>query len=177
MSQPVIPPDDWQNITERITAAERELAELVTRCDTMAEEICDRGPDPAATRRVQTLNADLDEWVWGTFVKLARRADPRWCTNWKRHPEAVHLLTLMWLQWEAANASEDPARMEEWTRIIFRDHTAVLLDRNGPFAACRPWERCEPYPELAGPHRPQSATGDCVTHIDDRRRLRTGALA
>ncbi|MEV0802001.1 DUF4913 domain-containing protein [Kribbella sp. NPDC050281] len=59
-----------------------------------------------------------------------------WCPEWFRHAEALSRLDSLWRAWEHLRL--DPAiGMSAWWRDHADPQMSVLLDPDGPFAACR----------------------------------------
>jgi hypothetical protein len=80
----------------------------------------------------------------GAFVEerlvhlYSRRLGQRyaWCPEWYRHAEALSRLDAVWRAWEYLRL--DPATgISVWWRDHADPQMAVLLDPDGPFAACR----------------------------------------
>jgi hypothetical protein len=140
--------DEVENLRETLNDTIQQVAGLTTKVDTIEGEAASRSPG-----QVPTLNDCLEDWVEGTFVLIAARPAARWCINWAEHPEAHLRLKLLWISWEAANASGETAAMGAWLKNEFDYHSAILLSETGPFVACQSSQqrrRCLPARPLAG---------------------------
>lgn len=148
--------DEFDALSTQVTAATATAAHRLTGLADRLAILEQLAMTPAAQPGGGTpyQYASLGEWVDEVFTRLAARHRVRWCSNWEAHLEARARLEALWHTWEAANAPQpggQPAwsAVDEWLRIVFDHHAAVLLDIDGPFAACSPFDRCSPPPRLA----------------------------
>jgi len=62
---------------------------------------------------------------------------PRWCSQWREHPEAVHRLAAIYDEWCMMLAGEDAAP-HLFLRDVLDYHLSLLVDPDrGTFRACR----------------------------------------
>lgn len=59
-----------------------------------------------------------------------------WCPQWWRHPEALERLTALWLAFEQARLSQEPAALSGWWLGHADPHMQQLMHPRGPFMYC-----------------------------------------
>lgn len=58
-----------------------------------------------------------------------------WCTQWRRHPDAVHRLFAIWQQWLDVQA--DPMMLHDFLRNTLDYHLPLLVGEHGSLHGCQ----------------------------------------
>lgn len=65
----------------------------------------------------------------------ARQSKTVWCVQWRDHPDALHRLVAMWLQWQEVEQS--PAMLHDFLRNVVDYHLPYLVGADqGVLRAC-----------------------------------------
>ncbi|WP_230594175.1 DUF4913 domain-containing protein [Rhodococcoides fascians] len=100
-------------------------------------------PPPAAEKKskpaetyFRTLDEFVDEWLFTVYRReVTDTNDRRWCSQWRRHSEAVARIDAMWHVFEVLRT--DPGL---GASVLWKDHLDVhmehLMSPTGPFEHC-----------------------------------------
>ncbi|MFW0873008.1 DUF4913 domain-containing protein [Rhodococcoides corynebacterioides] len=111
--------------------------------------------EPAAETYFRSLDEFVDQWLFTVYRReVTDSSDRRWCSQWRRHGEAVARLDAMWHVFEALRT--EPAL---GASVLWKDHLDVhmeqLMSRTGPFEHCSVrdghTDRLKPLPSAPAP--------------------------
>ena len=63
--------------------------------------------------------------------------DVRWCSEWRKHPEALTRLEALWRSWEALRLDPNLG-IATWLTSYLDPQLVALTSRAGVFAQCTP---------------------------------------